>query len=282
MTENTNITQISVLQGAAGEGDLYVTTPKGEQKLGTVKDVIAKFDTKDVGPISEISIKWTKESEASIHELAITTGENASDDIGEYVDPIIVDNGEEIEQNIAIGKKVEVSGTTAGDKNNVNDANTETKWDSDFIKGNNAKENSWIYVDLGAEKEYTMNQIVVRFYNLIYPTKWELQTSDDAQNWTTVKELSKNPNGAAHPVETIDLETPLTARYVRLFFEELNSAAAGNGVGITEFEIYGKEKKDEVTDKTALNEAIKEAEGKAESKDGTITIPAQSAGFYHI
>ena len=269
VTENTNITQISVLQGAAGEGDLYVTTPKGEQKLGTVKDVIAKFDTKDVGPISEISIKWTKESEASIHELAITTGENASDDIGEYVDPIIVDNGEEIEQNIAIGKKVEVSGTTAGDKNNVNDANTETKWDSDFIKGNNAKENSWIYVDLGAEKEYTMNQIVVRFYNLIYPTKWELQTSDDAQNWTTVKELSKNPNGAAHPVETIDLETPLTARYVRLFFEELNSAAAGNGVGITEFEIYGKEKKDEVTDKTALNEAIKEAEGKAESKEYT-------------
>ena len=117
VTENTNITQISVLQGAAGEGDLYVTTPKGEQKLGTVKDVIAKFDTKDVGPISEISIKWTKESEASIHELAITTGENASDDIGEYVDPIIVDNGEEIEQNIAIGKKVEVSETTAGDKN---------------------------------------------------------------------------------------------------------------------------------------------------------------------
>ena len=157
-----------MLQGAAGEGDLYVTTPKGEQKLGTLKDVIAKFDTKDVGPISEISIKWTKESEASIHELAITTGENTSDDIGEYVDPIIVDNGEEIEQNIAIGKKVEVSGTTAGDKNNVNDANTETKWDSDFIKGNNAKENSWIYVDLGAEKEYTMNQIVVRFYNLIY------------------------------------------------------------------------------------------------------------------
>ena len=49
----------------------------------------------------------------------------------------------------------------------------------------------------------------------------------------------------------------------------MNSAAAGNGVGITEFEIYGKEKKDEVTDKTALNEAIKEAEGKAESKEYT-------------
>lgn len=269
VTENTNITQISVLQGEAGEGDLYVTTPKGEQKVGSLKDVIAKFDTKDLGPISEICIKWTKESEATIHELAITTGENQSDDIGQYVDPIIVDNGEEIEQNIAIGKKVEVSGTSDGNKDNVNDANTGTKWDSDFIKGDGAKENSWIYIDLGTEKEYVMSEVVVHFFNKIYPTKWKLQVSDDAQTWTTVKELTKAPNGAAHPVETIKLETPLTARYVRLFFEELNSAAAGNGVGITEFEIYGKEKKDETADKTALNEAIKDAEGKVESKDYT-------------
>ena len=269
VTENTNITQISVLQGEAGEGELYVTTPKGEQKVGSLKDVIAKFDTKDLGPISEICIKWTKESEATIHELAITTGENQSDDIGQYVDPIIVDDGEEIDQNIAIGKTVTVSGTSDGNKDYVNDADTGTKWDSDNIKGPNAKENSWIYINLGTEKEYVMSEVVVHFYKLIYPTKWKLQVSDDAQTWTTVKELTKAPNGAAHPVETIKLDTPLTARYVRLFFEELNSAAAGNGVGITEFEIYGKEKKDEATDKTALNEAIKDAEGKVESKDYT-------------
>lgn len=269
VTENTNITQISVLQGKAGDGELYVTTPEGEQKVGTLKDVIAKFDTKDFGAISEICIKWTKESEAVIHELAITAGENQSDDIGEYVEPIIVDDGEEVDQNLAIGKIVTVSGTSDGDKDNVNDADTGSKWDSDFIKGANAKENSWIYIDLGEEKEYVINQVVVHFFNKIYPTKWKLQTSDDAQNWETVKELSKAPNGAAHPVETINLETPLTVRYVRLFFEELNSGAAGNGVGITEFEIYGKEKKDEAADKTALYEAIKDAEGKAESKEYT-------------
>ncbi len=269
VTENTNITQISVLQGKAGDGELYVTTPEGEQKVGTLKDVIAKFDTKDFGAISEICIKWTKESEAVIHELAITAGENQSDDIGEYVEPIIVDDGEEVDQNLAIGKTVTVSGTSDGDKDNVNDADTGSKWDSDFIKGANAKENSWIYIDLGEEKEYVINQVVVHFFNKIYPTKWKLQTSDDAQNWETVKELSKAPNGAAHPVETINLETSLTARYVRLFFEELNSGAAGNGVGITEFEIFGKEKKDEAADKTALHEAIKDAEGKAESKEYT-------------
>ncbi len=266
VTENTNITQISVLQGKTGEGELYVTTPKGEQKLGTLKDVIAKFDTKDLGQISEICIKWTKESEATIHELAITTGNKQSDDIGEYVEPIIVDGGDEIEQNIALEKAVTVSGTSAGDKDHVNDGNVNTKWDSDAIKGNNAKESSWIYMDLGAEKEYAMNQVIVRFYNLIYPTKWKLQISDDAKNWTTVKELSKAPNGAAHPVETINLDTPVTARYVRLFFEELNSAAVGNGVGITEFEIYGKEKKDEVVDKEAVDEIIRSNEDYSDLK----------------
>lgn len=269
VTENTNITQISVLQGKAGDGELYVTTPEGEKKVGSLKDVIAKFDTKDLGAISEICIKWTKESEAAIHELAIATGESQSDDIGEFVTPIIVDDGEESDQNLAIGKNVVVSGTSDGEKDNVNDADTGSKWDSDFIKGPNAKENAWIYIDLGEEKEYLINQIVVHFFNKIYPTKWQLQTSNDAQNWETVKELSKAPNGAAHPVETINLETPLTARYVRLFFEELNSGAAGNGVGITEFEIYGKEKKDEAADKTALYEAIKDAEGKTESKKYT-------------
>ncbi|MBS6212400.1 MAG: discoidin domain-containing protein, partial [Proteus hauseri] len=270
ISENADVSRISVLQGKKGSGTLYVKTSDGvEKKIGDLNKLVSVFEIKDTKNISEVLIKWDQPKDIAIHELCVSKGETNSDDIGQYVDPIIVDDGEEVEQNIAIGKKVEASGTSDGNKDYVNDANAATKWDSDYIKGPNPKENSWIYIDLGAEKEYTMNQIVVRFYKKIYPTKWKLQTSDDAKKWTTVKELSKNPNGAEHPVETIDLETPLTARYVRLFFEELNSAAAGNGVGITEFEIYGKEKKDEVTDKTALNEAIKEAEGKAESKEYT-------------
>ena len=40
-------------------------------------------------------------------------------------------------------------------------------------------------------------------------------------------------------------------------------------IGVQEFEIFGKEKKDDVTDKNTLNEVIKEAEGKVESKDYT-------------
>lgn len=61
----------------------------------------------------------------------------------------------------------------------------------------------------------------------------------------------------------------MTARYFRLYFTKLNTVAAGNGVGVQEFEIFGKEKKDDVTDKNTLNEVIKEVEGKVESKDYT-------------
>ena len=81
--------------------------------------------------------------------------------------------------------------------------------------------------------------------------------------------MTKADNGPTSPVETINLDTPVTARYFRLYFTKLNTVAAGNGVGVQEFEIFGKEKKDDVTDKNTLNEVIKEAEGKVESKDYT-------------
>ncbi len=51
---------------------------------------------------------------------------------------------------------------------------------------------------------------------------------------------SKSFSGGLYisPVQSV-YEPAFTARYVRLFFEELNSAAAGNGVGVIEWEIQG-------------------------------------------
>lgn len=268
VTDNTNVTKISVLQGKAGKGELYVVTSKGEQKVGTLGKTISEFDVQKYGAISEILIKWSTNDTASIHELSIVTGENKTDDIGEYTDPDVI-GGDAIENNIAIGKVVAVSGTSDGDKDHVNDGKLETKWDSDPIKGDNAKKFSWVSVDLGTEKVYKVSQLVVHFYNKIYPTQWQIQTSNDGERWTTIKELTKADNGPTSPVETINLDTPVTARYFRLYFTKLNTVAAGNGVGVQEFEIFGKEKKDDVTDKNTLNEVIKEAEGKVESKDYT-------------
>lgn len=273
LSENTNITQISVLQGAAGSGKLYAVTQNGKKLLGTLDKSVTVMDVKEKEPIKSIRIEWEKEEEVSLHEINVVFGENASDDIGTYVDPIVVEPGEKPYKNIASVAKVEESGHSDGDKNNVNDNDLNTKWDSNNIKNGQGQQaqdigDAWIYLDFGSEKQYEMNKIVVSYHNKIYPTSWIVQTSEDGEHWEDItKTMTKNNDGPVNPVETIDFETPFTARYVRLYFNTLNTAAAGNGVGVKEIEIYGREIK--AVDKITLNEVIKEAEGKVESKDYT-------------
>ena len=79
----------------------------------------------------------------------------------------------------------------------------------------------------------------MKYFNKIYPTAMSIQVSNDAQNWTTIKDLTSTNNGPTYPVVKETFETAYAARYVRLFFDELNTAAAGNGVGVIEWEIQG-------------------------------------------
>ena len=48
--------------------------------------------------------------------------------------------------------------------------------------------------------------------------------------------LKKNA-GLTNQTDTYETETPLSVRYVRLLFTEINSQAAGNAIGLKEFEI---------------------------------------------
>ena len=65
----------------------------------------------------------------------------------------------------------------------------------------------------------------VSYFNKLYPTDYEVQVSNDNKNWTTVKTLSKEHNGEVNPTDEIQFETPVSARYVKMLFKELNSAA---------------------------------------------------------
>lgn len=275
ISDNTNVSQVSVLQGEAGTGKLYAVNASGHKVLvGTLDQSVCVFDTTGIAPITAVRIEWEAEGTAAIHELSVSAGSDVSDDIGEYVDPIIISSGEKPIINLAPGKTVTVSGTSDGNKDNVNDGSTDTKWDSNFIeKGtNNVGQTAWLCIDLGGTFE--ISQVVVRYFNKIYPTSYILQISDNGTEWTDVKSLSNDDNGATYPVNTIDLDTPVIGRYVRLYFETLNTAAAGNGVGVTEFEIYGREATEvpvdpEPTepDKSALAAKIQEAaayEGKSD------------------
>lgn len=143
---------------------------------------------------------------------------------------------------ISQGQPVEVSGTSNGTKEKINDGNdsNNSKWDSNYIKGTGNEGNTaWFSIDLG-EKPVLIDEVYVHYFNKVYPTVYSLQVSHDNIAWHTVKALTKEHNGQTYPEETIVLETPVHARYVRMFFEEMNSAAAGHGIGITEAKVYGR------------------------------------------
>ena len=223
-------------------GKVVLTLPK----LGAIMALLKKWrdtaysETANKGDLQRFwNAYFEAETEIALYEIYLDY-EDYSGDIGEYVEPIILQPSEEVTapSNIAFGKPVTVSGTSDGDKAGVNDG-TDAKWDSDPIKGSNAKENSWVYVDLGADKTSIFDSMKIKYFNKIYPTLMEVQISNDGKNWTTVSKFTREHNGATYPVVDDIYEPALTARYVRLFFEELNSAAAGNGVGVVEWEIQG-------------------------------------------
>ena len=99
----------------------------------------------------------------------------------------------------------------------------------------------YISANLGENTLYDISRLTVSYFNKIYPTRYTVEISTNGTQWTQVgEEQTKADNGPTYPVENIEFDTPVIARYVKLNFTRLNSAAAGSGVGITEFEIYGK------------------------------------------
>ena len=145
--------------------------------------------------------------------------------------------------NLISSKVAEVSGTYDGTVEGLTDGTEDVKWSSNVIKGEDAEGNAeaWVKYDLGTEKEYEVTQVVVKYFNLMFPTQYVLETSEDGELWNVVKELSKEVSRSGNPVDTIDLETPITQRYIRLRFTAMNTEAVGNGIGIREIEAYGKE-----------------------------------------
>ncbi|MBQ8355706.1 MAG: beta-N-acetylglucosaminidase domain-containing protein [Oscillospiraceae bacterium] len=240
-TESTRFNAISILQDPANISNAVVSVLKeeGYVQIGTLDESAKKFTLDSSEDIYGLKLTFDKETDISLYEIYLDAVKG--DDIGEYVDPIIIETREDITEpaNLAPGKAITVSGTSDGNKDNVNDGDTSTKWDSDFIKGSNARDNSWIYIDLGADKTSIFDELTMHYFNKIYPTLMYIQVSNDAANWHEISELTRAHNGQTHPIVTETFDTAYAARYIRLFFEELNSAAAGNGVGLTEWEING-------------------------------------------
>jgi len=242
ISDNTNVTKVNVLLGKGGAGKAYAVKLSGEKVLlGTLEKSVSEFDTSSIAPVTAIRLEWEQPEEVAIHEISLVRGAYSGSDIGIYVEPVFI-GVEETVRNLAIGKIVTVSGTSDGNKDNVNDGDTSTKWDSNAVaKNDTATGTAYIQIDLGENTLYEISRLNVSYFNKIYPTRYTVEISTNGTQWTQVgEEHTKADNGPTYPVENIEFDTPVIARYVKLNFTRLNSAAAGSGVGITEFEIYGK------------------------------------------
>jgi F5/8 type C domain/Beta-1,3-glucanase len=101
------------------------------------------------------------------------------------------------------------------------DGNTSTRWSSSF------SDPQWLEVDLGASA--TISQVVLN-WEAAYATGFQIQTSTDNTNWTTIYSTTTGTGG----VQTLNISG--TGRYVRMYG---TARATPYGYSLWEFQVYG-------------------------------------------
>jgi hypothetical protein len=101
------------------------------------------------------------------------------------------------------------------------DGNTGTRWSSAFA------DPQWLQVDLGSTA--TISQVVLQ-WEAAYATAFQIQTSPDGTNWTTIFSTTTGTGG------TQTLNVTGTGRYVRM---NGTARATPYGYSLWEFQVYG-------------------------------------------
>ncbi|MFF8592360.1 beta-1,3-glucanase family protein [Streptomyces sp. NPDC015220] len=101
------------------------------------------------------------------------------------------------------------------------DGDQGTRWSSAFA------DPQWLQVDLGSVRQ--LSRVTLR-WEAAYATAYRIETSADAQNWTTVRSTTSATGG------TQDLAVSGSGRYVRLY---ATARATVYGYSLWEFEVYG-------------------------------------------
>jgi beta-glucanase (GH16 family) len=125
--------------------------------------------------------------------------------------------------NIAQGKpttasSTENAGTPAAD---ATDGNTGTRWSSAF------SDPQWLQVDLG--QSYAINHVTLD-WEAAYARSYQIQTSQDGANWTTIYSTTSGDGG------TDDLAVNGTGRYIRMYG---TARATAYGYSLWEFSVNG-------------------------------------------
>jgi hypothetical protein len=109
---------------------------------------------------------------------------------------------------------------------NAVDGDTTTRWSSEF------SDPQWIYVDLG--QSYNITQVVLIWQNS-YGVAFQIQTSNDLTNWTTIYSTTTGTGGT----QTLNSSNGLSSgsgRYVRMYGTVRHTQY---GYSLYEFQVYG-------------------------------------------
>ena len=165
------------------------------------------------------------------------------------------------EENLALNGEVWVSGYEPGgnqsnanvvtDGETVSGSDLNKRWSSNYMKGpglvNDKQTPSWVVVDLG-ENVCDVTAVKAYYHAKVWPTDYEVQFSatGEEDSWVTVYSETRDdgsmPDGQ---IDTIDLTDQLLAdipdgvRYIRIYYNAVNTAAAGHCIGLNELEVTG-------------------------------------------
>jgi len=125
--------------------------------------------------------------------------------------------------NLALGKATVASSNESSSypASNATDGNATTRWSSAFT------DPQWIYVDLGSR--FNMCQVKLT-WEAAFGKDYQIQVSDDVNNWTTVQTVTGNTS------LTNILPARGTGRYVRVYGTARGITA---GYSLFELEVYG-------------------------------------------
>ncbi|UII19549.1 galactose-binding domain-containing protein [Fulvivirga ligni] len=146
---------------------------------------------------------------------------------GQFIDAGIVYiayQDDQYSNNLALNQPTTVSSTINGyfPAFFAVDGNKGSRWGSVYSNP------QWIYVDLG--QEYDISRVKV-FWEFARATDYQIQVSNDASNWTTIKTISGNTEE-----ENDHIGLSGHGRYVRIYGTK---AATMWGYSIYELEVYG-------------------------------------------
>ena len=113
------------------------------------------------------------------------------------------------------------SESTAYPASNATDGNTGTRWSSAF------SDPQWLQVDLGTT--HTLNKVVLN-WEAAYASAYQIQTSNDTTNWTTIYSTTTSTGG----LQTLNVSG--SGRYVRMYGQ---NRATPYGYSLWEFQVFG-------------------------------------------